>query len=214
MTTILNALRSPGMMLLALVLALFAQGEHTAQVFASFSHPVDGTELLAYAFAGAVEVAVLLFVMNGHKTISYIFAGATFATNLVYYAIGGTDLLSVAILPVLLLSALLPGVIVGYSHTIAAQGTTPDADATPRRVQWQFWRKLARPQSVAPAEPARTERAQPAAPQPPARVQALQMASEGVPVAQIARQINTSPSTVRSWLRRAATQPNGATYAE
>jgi hypothetical protein len=177
MTTILNWLRSPGMMLIALVLALFAQGEHTAQVFASFSHPVDGAQPLAYAFAGAVEVAVLLFVMNGHKTISYIFAAATFATNLVYYAIGGVNLLSVALLPVLLLSALLPGVIVGYSHTIAATGTTNAATAQPaatqRRTRWQFWRKAAQPDT-------------------PADVTALPSAAQAVAFAQV----DTQPAAV------------------
>lgn len=153
MDSILNALRSPGAMMVALVLALLAQGEHTAQVFAYFSHSNgngNGTQLLAYAFAAAVEVAVLLFVLRGHKLISYVFAVATFATNMVYYAIGGIDLQSVALVPVVLLSALLPGVIIGYSHTIAetpksnATPATPEAapKTTPRR-RWQFWRKPA-----------------------------------------------------------------------
>ena len=120
MTRILAALRSPGAMMLALVLALIAQGEHTAQVFAYFAHGGNNSAwLLSYAFACAVEVAVLLFVLRGHKLISYAFAGATFCTNLVYYWIGGVALLSVAVLPVLLLSALLPACIVGYSHIIA-----------------------------------------------------------------------------------------------
>ena len=114
MNQILAILRSPGAMMLALVLALFAQGEHTAQVFAYFSHGAGSAQALSYAFAAAVEVAVLLFVLNGHKRISYLFAFATLCTNIVYYAIGGIDLQSVAVLPVLLLSALLPGVIVGY----------------------------------------------------------------------------------------------------
>lgn len=232
MTKILAALRSPGMMLFALVLALFAQGEHTAQVFASFSHPADGPELLAYAFAGAVEVAVLLFVMNGHKTISYIFAGATFATNLVYYAIGGIDLLSVAILPVLLLSALLPGVIVGYSHTIAATGATQPAQPSAhlRTWRWQFWRKAATPATPddALALPAHAQEAHDIArllqqddaaaliadiAQQDARTAALQMAQEGVPVAQIAAQVGAKPTTVRSWLRRDAAKRNGGSHA-
>ena len=120
MTRILAALRSPGAMMLALVLALIAQGEHTAQVFAYFAHGGNNSAwLLSYAFACAVEVAVLLFVLRGHKLISYAFAGATFCTNLVYYWIGGVALWSVAALPVLLLSALLPACIVGYSHIIA-----------------------------------------------------------------------------------------------
>jgi pyruvate/2-oxoglutarate dehydrogenase complex dihydrolipoamide acyltransferase (E2) component len=222
MTAILKALRSPGMMLLALVLALFAQGEHTAQVFASFSHPADGPELLAYAFAGAVEVAVLLFVMNGHKTISYIFAAATFATNLVYYAIGGIDLLSVAILPVLLLSALLPGVIVGYSHTIAATGATQDAPATQQSAwRWQFWRKAAAPAAVPaqmcidapqPAqEPARLA-PQPAQPLTPAQRRAQIREQEITDAAQIAAQFGVKLRTAQEDLRlvrEAMTQQNG-----
>lgn len=157
MDSILNALRSPGAMMVALVLALLAQGEHTAQVFAYFSHSNgngNGTQLLAYAFAAAVEVAVLLFVLRGHKLISYVFAVATFATNMVYYTIGGIDLQSVALVPVVLLSALLPGVIIGYSHTIAETSdsnatldTTPTATpVTAVRQWWQFWHK---PQNVA-----------------------------------------------------------------
>jgi len=152
MDAILNALRSPGAMMIALVLALVAQGEHTAQVFAYFAHgSADHAQPLSYAFAGAVEVAVLLFVLKGHKHISYAFAVATFATNMVYYAIGGIDLLSVAVLPVLLLSVLLPGVIVGYSHTIAEtpkstdvrKAATPTKPAKVRRHFWQFWRPRA-----------------------------------------------------------------------
>jgi len=128
MTRILSALRSPGAMMLALTLALIAQGEHTAQVFNYFAHGGNNSAwLLSYAFACAVEVAVLLFVLRGHKRISYAFAGATFCTNLVYYWIGGVALLSVAVLPVLLLSALLPACIVGYSHIIAE---TPHSAAT------------------------------------------------------------------------------------
>jgi hypothetical protein len=142
MSRILDALRSPGAMMIALILALTAQGKHTADVFTFYSHA--GTpQWLSYAFAAAVEVAVLLFVLNKHKHISYAFAIATFATNMVYYAIGGTALQSVALVPVVLLSALLPGVIVGYSHTIAehTDATPAEAPATTQRREWQFWRK-------------------------------------------------------------------------
>jgi len=159
---ILNALRSPGAMMIALMLALVAQGKHTADVFTYYSHP--GTPVwLSYVFAGAVEVAVLLFVLNKHKLISYLFAVATFATNMVYYAIGGVDMQSVAIVPVVLLSALLPGVIVGYSHTIAEnteQGETQPATApaTVQRRRWQFWHKPAETltTNVEPSQPTET----------------------------------------------------------
>ena len=147
MDTVLNALRSPGAMMVALVLALFPQGEHTAQVFLFFSHDRSGNaQFFAYAFAAAVEVAVLLFVLAGHKRISYLFAGASFLTNVVYYAIGGVAMLTVAVLPVLLLSALLPACIMGYSHTIAekpeATQKQPKQQAkTTARRWWIFGKK-------------------------------------------------------------------------
>jgi hypothetical protein len=230
MERILTALRSPGAMMFALVLALIAQGEHTAQVFAYFSHPTgQSAQPLAYAFAAAVEVAVLLFVLKGHKYISYGFAVATFATNMVYYAIGGIDLQGPAIAPVLLLSALLPGVIVGYSHTIAetpaAEPHTPAAD-TPRPARQKA---AGRSESAAPSvdattittaphsdPPEGTAQAPDAAPTAkskraanPNRERALQMQSEGFNTAEIAKLLNEKQSTVASWLYRGA-QRNGA----
>lgn len=136
---------SPLFMMAALGLALLAQGKHTADVFAFWSH--KGTpEWLFYAFAGGVEIAVFIFVLHDHKRTSYAFAVGAFATNVVYYAIGGANLLSAELAPVLLLSVLLPGVIVGYSHTIAEKPKTaaaPALPAAPRRHFWQFWRPRA-----------------------------------------------------------------------
>ncbi len=49
---LLNFLRSSGAMMIALVLALFPQGEHTAQVFMYFSHDARGSaQFFSYAFA-------------------------------------------------------------------------------------------------------------------------------------------------------------------
>lgn len=131
MTKILDTLRTPGAMLVALVLALVAQLEHTAQVFMQVIG-ANGVyaQVHAYAFACAVEVAVLLFVLAGHKRISYGFALATFATNLSYYAMHDVALLSIAGAPAWLMSALLPCAVVGYSHTIAE--TPPAAPDAPR----------------------------------------------------------------------------------
>lgn len=130
---LLNFLRSPGAMVIALMLALLPQGEHTAQVVQYFSHNAK-SQPFSYAFAAAVEVAVLLFVMAGHRRISGMFAVASFLTNVVYYSIGDVNLLSVAALPVLLLSALLPACIMGYSHTVADK-TTHDTTASPPATQ-------------------------------------------------------------------------------
>lgn len=140
---------SPLFMMLALMLALLAQGKHTADVFAFWSH--RGTpDWLFYAFAGGVEIAVFIFVLHDRKYTSYAFAVGAFATNVVYYAIGGANLWSAELFPVLLLSILLPGVIVGYSHTIAEKPATNDAAPVAKPVKtddrrwWQrlaFWRK-------------------------------------------------------------------------
>lgn len=150
---------SPLFMMAALGLALLAQGKHTADVFAFWSH--RGTpEWLFYAFAGGVEIAVFIFVLHDHKRTSYAFAVGAFATNVVYYAIGGANLLSAELAPVLLLSVLLPGVIVGYSHTIAERPKTdaPAPAPPPAKVRehwWQFWRPR-------PAVTAATNTARPA----------------------------------------------------
>ena len=136
---------SPLFMMAALGLALLAQGKHTADVFAYWSHR-NTPEWLFYAFAGGVEIAVFIFVLHDHKRTSYAFAVGAFATNVVYYAIGGANLLSAELAPVLLLSVLLPGVIVGYSHTIAEKPKTADVPVKPaqpvkiRARWWQFWR--------------------------------------------------------------------------
>ena len=168
MTRILTVLRTPGAMLAALALALIAQLEHTAQVF-MLVVAAQGwqAQLHAYAFALAVETAVLLFVLAGHKRISYAFALATFATNLSYYAMAGVDLLSVQGAPAWLMSLLLPAAIAFYSHTIAERGDlqphistlsaadTPTAPLVPAQGQ---------PDEAAP-EPGDTE--QPFVPAPP-----------------------------------------------
>lgn len=239
MDRVLDALRSPGAMMVALVLALFPQGEHTAQVFIYFSHDRSGNaQLFAYAFAAAVEVAVLLFVLAGHKRISYLFAGASFLTNVVYYAIGGVAMLTVSVLPVLLLSALLPACIMGYSHTIA---DTPNAPATHApakpitRRRWQFWRKptgaaaanttanTTTPTPIAPpsesgghsegaAQTSTPEQARDGSKSkvsPETKAIILRSISNGAKVADVATEFDVSPNTVRSWIARTAKQTNG-----
>lgn len=170
--------------MVALVLALFPQGEHTAQVFLSFSHDDgNGARFFAYAFAAAVEVAVLLFVLAGHKRISYLFAGASFFTNLVYYAIGGVALLSVELLPVLLLSALLPACIVGYSHTIAdSTHARPEAHDTQQA--------HAAPVPVAASKPAPVH-----APAPQPTHVATPAAAEVVNTDAVTTAVTTQPTT-------------------
>ena len=228
MNRILDALRTPVAMLLALVLALVAQLEHTAQVFMQVvdAHGIYA-QVHAYAFAVAVETAVLLFVLAGHRRISYGFAIATALTNLSYYAMQGVDLLSVQGAPAWLMSLLLPAAIVGYSHTIAdapQQEKTPKPATTNIQPVEPAKAPVARPVGTlghssetppddAPAEtgdlPATPAEQPQDVPTHDTRTQALQLRDEGYTAAEIARMTGAKYSTVQSWLRRATVQTNG-----
>ena len=239
MNKILDALRTPVAMLLALVLALVAQLEHTAQVFMQVvdAHGIYA-QVHSYAFAVAVETAVLLFVLAGHRRISYGFAIATALTNLSYYAMQGVDLLSVHGAPAWLMSLLLPAAIVGYSHTIAdaprggdlpeySHAMPPEGTKEPRKKNKGYGGAV----SPVQAQPAATEQASegvrespvPAETEAPAdasqdvpthdtRTQALQLRDEGYTAAEIARMTGAKYSTVQSWLRRATVQTNGGAH--
>ena len=228
MNRILDALRTPVAMLLALVLALVAQLEHTAQVFMQVvdAHGIYA-QMHAYAFAVAVETAVLLFVLAGHRRISYGFAIATALTNLSYYAMQGVDLLSVQGAPAWLMSLLLPAAIVGYSHTIAdaPQQEKPPKPATTNIQPVEHAKARGdvpvgtlghsskTPPDAAPAEtgdlPATPAEQPQDVPTHDKRTQALQLRDEGYTAAEIARMTGAKYSTVQSWLRRATVQTNG-----
>lgn len=219
MNKILDILRTPGAMLVALVLALVAQLEHTARVF-SMVIGAQGvwSQVHAYAFAIAVETAVLLFVLAGHRWISYGFAVATAATNLSYYAMHGVDLLSVAAIPAWLMSLLLPAAIVGYSHTIAeswpAQAHEPE-NATPDETPETVVETPEAPVTIVAVPTHQNDAID--APEPSygeqmdARTRALLLARDNTMTsAEIARMVGAKDSTVRSWLRRAQAATNGA----
>lgn len=228
MNKILAILRTPGAMLVALVLALIAQLEHTARVFSAV---VDATgvwsQVHAYIFAISVETAVLLFVLAGHKRISYGFAIATAATNLSYYAMHGIDLLSIAAIPAWLMSLLLPAAIVGYSHTIAETSPAihkPNADAIPEpTTQNADLPPVEAPVSVpAPSQVSIGADDSTNVPgvnlpeadvTPDKRAQAEQMKSEGLSNRQIAAQLSVNPATVGRWLQQSATHTNGVQHA-
>ena len=242
MNKILDALRTPVAMLLALVLALVAQLEHTAQVFMQVvdAHGIYA-QVHSYAFAVAVETAVLLFVLAGHRRISYGFAIATALTNLSYYAMQGVDLLSVHGAPAWLMSLLLPAAIVGYSHTIAdaprggdlpeySHAMPPEGTKEPRKKNKGYGGAVSPVQAQpvpaeqasegvgatpAPAEQTGAMSAQPEGADVPThdtRTQALQLRDEGYTAAEIARMTGAKYSTVQSWLRRATAQTNGGTH--
>ena len=140
-------LRSPLATLIVLCSALLAQLPHASDVFRMI---VAGTGWPAiihgFTYAVALELAVLLFVVQHRNVESYIFAAVSILVNLSYYYLHGVALLSVAALPAWLVSIALPAAIAQYSHLIVAateQGELQiaTAPATPTRRRWQFWRK-------------------------------------------------------------------------
>ena len=212
-------LRTPVATLIVLCSALLAQLPHAADVFRLIVMG-DGVwpVLHSYTYAIALELAVLLFVVQRRNVESYLFAAVSILVNLSYYYLHGVALFTLAALPAWLVSIALPAAIAQYSHLIAAAtGATETHAATqPRAWRWRFWRKPATPDAT-PHAPAPTAAVEPDAVrdtvQPSARAVALQMADEGCSVAQIAAQIDAKPATVRSWIARARAKQNGGTHA-
>lgn len=151
----INLLKSPLATLVVLCSALLAQLPHAADVFRMI---VMGSDWLAklhsYTYAVALELAVLLFVVQRRNVESYFFAFVSILVNLSYYYLHGVALISIAALPAWLISIALPLAIAQYSHLIAASvdGVDGHAPATPakaRRYFWQFWRPRAEPTAAA-----------------------------------------------------------------
>lgn len=140
-TAIVSILRTPLAVLIVLVSALAAQIPHAADVFRL---AVGGTGTLAiahgYVFALALEMAVLMFVVQQRQYESYGFAAVSVCMNLSYYHLHGVHLFAPAALPAWLVSIALPVAIAQYSHLLA------DATHAPA------------PAPVAPSHDARAER--------------------------------------------------------
>lgn len=201
-------LRSPVATLAVLVTALVAQLPHAADVFRlAVAGTGLGATLHSYSYAIALELAVLLFVVQRRNIESYVFAVASICINLAYYALHEVDLLSASSAPAWLISVALPVAIARYSHLIvdAAHEATHEPVAAPAAPlaapvahDEPVQRTCARVQPVQVAEPVDV-----APPTIDVRTHALQMHAEGMSVAQISQALNANPSTVRSWVRRA-----------
>lgn len=117
--SIIAALRTPVATLAVLCMALLAQLPHAADVFRMIVAGVGWAAVAhGYAYAVALELAVLLFVVQRRDAESYLFAGVSVLVNLSYYALHGIDLFSVAALPAWLVSIALPAAIARYSHLL------------------------------------------------------------------------------------------------
>ena len=123
-------LRTPMATLVVLVAALLAQLPHAADVFRFVVHG-DGLWQVAhsYSYAIALELAVLLFVVQRRNVESYLFAFVSICVNLAYYSLHGVNLFSWAALPAWLISIALPAAIARYSHLIVDAGIAQDDDA-------------------------------------------------------------------------------------
>lgn len=123
----ISLLKSPKATLIVLTLALLAQLPHAAEVFmiAGGVHGVWGW-LHGLSYAIALELAVLLFVVQERRNESYGFALVSVLVNLAYYA-ERVSLFSVQALPAWLISLALPVAIALYSHAIADDSSTVHA---------------------------------------------------------------------------------------
>jgi hypothetical protein len=196
-------LRTPIATLIVLIAALLAQLPHAADVFRLVVHGDGIWQVLhSYSYAIALELAVLLFVVQRRNVESYLFAGVSVCVNLAYYALHGVNLFTVAALPAWLISIALPAAIARYSHLIVDSAHVAPAaqvDATPKRKRNEV-------QQDAQVEPVATPETVADVPTIDARAQALHMANEGMNASQIARALDANYSTVRSWLKRAQVQ--------
>jgi hypothetical protein len=210
-------LRTPIATLIVLCSALLAQLPHAADVFRLI---VVGEgwwpTVHSYTYAIALELAVLLFVVQRRNVESYAFAGVSILVNLSYYHLHGVQLLSVAALPAWLVSIALPAAIAQYSHLIAAatdaEDAPADASAAPAASPDATVLHRATPSDTGPAQDDAQDNAPDAPPAPDKRIRAHQLRSEGYKTAEIARMLNVNRSTATRWLGNATVQQNGGAH--
>lgn len=129
-TSVLSVLKSSNAVLCVLTLALLAQMPHAADVFRLTVHGGENiwSTVHSYSYAVALEMAVLLFVVQGRQAESYGFAVVSVLVNLSYYSLQGVQLFSLSAFPAYLVSIALPVAIALYSHVVVesdVQSLTP-----------------------------------------------------------------------------------------
>jgi hypothetical protein len=128
MKKIIDFLKSETLVFLTLVFVLVAQIVHTMYIFerirvADLSFSIAGSRITALnwthalIFAVAIESAILMFILNGKRLPSKIYAVASFATNVLYY---GTWKLAIPeMLATVIASSMLAGSIWFFSDLFA-----------------------------------------------------------------------------------------------
>lgn len=215
-------LRTPIATLIVLVAALLAQLPHAADVFRLVVQGDGIWQILhSYSYAVALELAVLLFVVQRRNVESYVFAVVSVCVNLAYYALHGVNLFTIAALPAWLISIALPAAIARYSHLIVDAAQQSDA-APAQSVQADA--DEAQQSDAAPQNPAQTSAtsAQPDAGaaqrrrKTDAELRRAQIAQLRIDsAAEIAHRFGVSLRTAQADLaavRNATTQRNGAVH--
>ncbi len=139
MKSIIEILKSPNAVLGVLALALLAQMPHAADVFRMTVHSAKTADASiwekghSYSYAIALELAVLLFVIQNRHLESYGFAAVSVFVNLSYYGLHGVNLFAWSAFPAYLVSVALPVAIALYSH-VAADAKTTEQEPAAKRV--------------------------------------------------------------------------------
>jgi hypothetical protein len=219
-------LRTPIATLIVLCAALLAQLPHAADVFRLIVGG-DGWPAVihGYAYAIALELAVLLFVVQRRNWESYMFAGVSILVNLSYYSLHGVNLFSPQAAPAWLVSIALPAAIARYSHLLVeaphpaknnAQVSTAPAQANAQTAAQDANAEPAQPASTAPQpRPAPTRKRKPTKLEPAQR-QAQIAEQQLTTVAQVREIFGVGERTAQQDLaavRRQLTAQNGVNHA-
>jgi hypothetical protein len=199
---------SPFVGLVFLGLALYAQTPHTQNAFFELGH--DKASAFAtgnsWAYAIALELAVLYFVVRGNFQASYIFAGVSVAMNVAYYTIHHHNMLDIGEnWTRWLVSVSLPVAIAYYSHCIADADGTSFAKVRAWVVQrWGVVRDRFRRTKGVAVDTHTTEeptQAEDTPPNPDKHTRVLQLHLEGLPYNQIGKIVGVHPNTVGKIVR-------------
>jgi hypothetical protein len=128
MKKIIDFLKSETLVFLTLLFVLIAQIVHTMYVFeqirvADMSFEIAGVKISAFnwihalIFSVSIEAAILMFILNGKRLPSKIYAVASLSTNILYY---GTWTLSIPhMVASIIASSMLAGSIWFFSDLFA-----------------------------------------------------------------------------------------------
>jgi DNA-directed RNA polymerase specialized sigma24 family protein len=205
---VIDFLESQTATLSVLVLALVAQTPHAADVFRLIVQGSGWAERLhSYSFAIALELAVLVFVVQKRQVESYGFALVSICMNLSYYSLHNVQLFSLASLPALLVSVALPTAIARYSHVVVASTSSATEIQHVTIAQAVRLESLAERQETVQVvqETVQDVRIESLAErQPDSKERAKQLRSEGLSNAQIAQELGVNASTISRWLNGAS----------